>query len=423
VLKWLIVIVILAGGAGGGVWYWKHPRNVQPDYRSTPVTRGEIVQAVTATGQLNPVVNVQVGSQVSGNINKLYVDYNSVVTNGQLVAQLDPTLFKAARDQAKGDLESAKAALELSQVEDRRQDELFVAQLISTSDHDKAIADLHQSKANVMIKEAALEQAQANLDHTSIFAPIDGIVISRNVDVGQTVAASMSAPTIFVIANDLSKMQIDAAVSEADVGGVTEGQKVEFTVDAFPTRTFKGTVTQVRNAAQTNQNVVTYDTVIAVNNQDLKLRPGMTASVTIIVSEREDVLKIPNAALRFKPPQSPGATPGWTNPPPVLAAAARDGGASGRVGVGQTGAGTDRPRGEKAPPTHTVYLLAQAVSQGADPPPTAEAVQVKTGISDGAFTEITEGLKEGDMVITGLNSLFAPSQNTPNPLGGGFRRF
>src|SRR4051794_19468268 len=235
-LKWLILIAVIALLAGGGIWYWQHPGDQAPEYRTAAVTRGDLTQAVTATGQLNPVVNVQVGSQVSGIISKLFADFNSKVTNGQVVAQLDPATFKAARDQAAGDLENAKAVLELSQVETKRAEELHKAQLISQSDYDKAQADLHQAQANVMIKTAALERTQVDLNRATIYAPIDGVVISRNVDVGQTVAASLSAPTLFVIANDLAKMQIDAAVSEADVGNIEVGQPVNFTVDAFPYR-------------------------------------------------------------------------------------------------------------------------------------------------------------------------------------------
>ena len=258
---------------------------------------------MTASGQLNPVLNVQVGSQISGNIAKLFADYNSLVKSNQVVAQLDPAIFQAAVHQAEGDLANAKAALELQQVEAKRSKALFENKLISDSDYDTAVASLHQAEAQVKIKQAALERAQLDLDHCTIYAPVDGIVISRNVDVGQTVAASMNAPVLFQIANDLSKMQIDANVSEADVGTVEEGQNVNFTVDAYPNRTFIGRVVQIRNSASNVQNVVTYDTVIGVTNSDFKLKPGMTATVSITTAQRTNVLKIPNAALRFKPPE------------------------------------------------------------------------------------------------------------------------
>ncbi|MFZ1219032.1 MAG: efflux RND transporter periplasmic adaptor subunit, partial [Chthoniobacterales bacterium] len=223
-------------------------------FQTAPVTRGPITQAVTATGTLNPVQNVQVGSQVSGNIQKLFADFNSVVKAGQVIAQIDPVVFQANVNQAEGDVSNARAALELARLNEARTQALVAKQNSAQSDLDQATAALHQAEANVKIKEGALEKAKADLDHCTITSPIDGIVISRNVDVGQTVAASLQAPVIFQIANDLSKMQIDANVAEADVGAVAVDQDVEFTVDAFPTRTFPGKVVQVRNAPITVQN-------------------------------------------------------------------------------------------------------------------------------------------------------------------------
>src|SRR6266571_4369246 len=274
------------------------------NYQTATITRGPITQAVTATGTLNPVVNVQVGSQVSGNIAKLFADFNSQVKAGQVVAQIDPALFQATVTQAEGDLANAQAALELAKVNARRTQELFAKKTSSQADVDQAMANLHQAEANVKIKQGALDKAKADLDHCTITSPVDGEVISRSVDVGQTVAASLQAPVIFTIANDLTKMQIDANVAEADVGVVTVDQNVDFSVDAFPNRTFHGKVVQVRNAPITVQNVVTYDTVIGVNNADLKLKPGMTANVSIIVAHRDDVLQIKNAAFRFRPADS-----------------------------------------------------------------------------------------------------------------------
>src|SRR3981189_315526 len=247
-------------------------------YLTANVTRGPITQLVTATGTLNPVVNVQVGSQVSGNIQKLFADFNSKVKAGDVVAQIDPVLFQATVTQAEGDLANAQAALELAKVNATRIQELFAKKNSAQADVDQATANLHQAEANVKIKQGALDKAKADLDHCRITSPVDGEVISRNVDVGQTVAASLQAPVIFQIANDLAKMQIDANVAEADVGGVAVDQDVDFTVDAFPIRTFQGKVVQVRNAPITVQNVVTYDTVIGVSNADLKLKPGMTAN-------------------------------------------------------------------------------------------------------------------------------------------------
>src|SRR5213083_596685 len=301
-------------------------------YLTANVTRGPITQLVTATGTLNPVVNVQVGSQVSGNIAKLFADFNSQVKAGQVVAQIDPALFQATVTQAEGDLANAQAALELAKVNAKRTQDLFARKTSSQADLDQAMANLHQAEANVKIKQGALDKAKADLEHCTITSPIDGVVISRSVDVGQTVAASLQAPVIFAIANDLTKMQIDSNVAEADVGVLEVDQNVEFTVDAFPQRIFHGKVVQVRNAPITVQNVVTYDTVIGVSNPELKLKPGMTANVSIVVAHRDDADQIKNAALRYRPPD---ATPVETRRT-VTSRAGRPN--SGRGGGGQQGA-------------------------------------------------------------------------------------
>jgi HlyD family secretion protein len=314
-------------------------------YQTATVTRGPITQLVTATGTLNPVVNVQVGSQVSGNIAKLFADFNSEVKAGQAVAQIDPMLFQAAVTQAEGDLANAQAALELAKVNAERIQKLFTQKNSSQQDLDQAMATLHQAEANVKIKQGALDKAKADLDHCKITSPIDGVVISRNVDVGQTVAASLQAPVIFQIANDLTKMQIDSNVAEADVGAVSVDQDVDFTVDAFPTRTFHGKVVQVRNAPITVQNVVTYDTVIGVNNSDLKLKPGMTANVSIIIEHKDNVFQLKNAALRYRPPEA--AT---SEPPKVVSAQAAAGSASSPSGQRPTAARERKPE-------RTIYVL------------------------------------------------------------------
>ena len=376
----LVVLALFAFRRGGG--------NGAAEYQTATVTRGAITQAVTATGTLNPVVNVQVGSQISGNIQRLFVDFNSPVKSGQVVAQIDPAVFQASVTQAEGDLANARAALELAQVTAKRTQELVAKQNSPQSDLDQATATLHQAEAMVTIKEGALQKARVDLDHCTITSPIDGMVISRSVDVGQTVAASLSAPVIFTIANDLAKMQIDANVAEADIGTVEGGQKVDFTVDAFPRNTFHGEVVQVRNAPITVQNVVTYDTVIGVNNADLKLKPGMTANVSIVGAQRDNALKVSNAALRFRPPD--------VTPPPT--------GGPGRRG---------KP-GEHAT-ERTVYVL-----RGCKP----SSVQIKTGISDGIFTEVLDGLQEGDRVVTAMAGKAPPAaQQSNNPLAGGQRRF
>jgi HlyD family secretion protein len=388
-LPWLLVIL----GVAALLFLLGRCRRGNDDtYQTAPITRGPITQAVTATGTLNPVVNVQVGSQVSGNIAKLFVDFNSQVKAGQVVAQIDPALFQATVTQAQGDLANAQAALELAKITAKRTQELFTNKNSSQADLDQAVAALHQAEANVQIKQGALDKAKADLNHCTITSPIDGVVISRNVDVGQTVAASLQAPVIFTIANDLSKMQIDANVAEADVGVVEVGQNVDFTVDAFPTRTFHGKVVQVRNAPITVQNVVTYDTVIGVNNADLKLKPGMTANVSIVIAHKDNVLQIKNAALRYRPVEAGPAQTRSASP-------------SGK----RRPAASHEPQGER-----TVYVL-----RGFEGRP--QPVQIKTGISDGIFTEVVDGLKEGDRVVTAELTQSAGSAPT-NPFSGP-RRF
>src|SRR6059058_1084153 len=369
-------------------------RSNAAQFQTTAVTRGPITQTVTATGTLNPVVNVQVGSQVSGNIQKLFADFNSKVKAGDIVAQIDPVLFQATVTQAEGDLASAQAGLELAKVNATRTQELFAKKNSSQADVDQAMANLHQAEANVKIKQGALDKAKADLDHCTITSPVDGEVISRSVDVGQTVAASLQAPVIFTIANDLTKMQIDANVAEADVGVVAVDQQVDFSVDAFPARTFHGKVVQVRNAPITVQNVVTYDTVIGVNNADLKLKPGMTANVSIIIAHKDNVVQLKNAALRYRPPDAATAEqPKSTSSP-----------------SGQRPTGARERRAER-----TVYVLAYG-----RPNP----VQIKTGISDGIMTEVIEGLKEGDRVVTAELTSPAGSSSPPaNPFSGQQRRF
>src|SRR5438046_3778315 len=389
-LPWLIVI----GGLLLIAFVVRHLRtDGAATYQTANVTRGPITQAVTATGTLNPVVNVQVGSQVSGNISKLFADFNSQVKAGQVVAQIDPALFQATVTQAEGDLASAQAALELARLNAKRTQDLFTRKTSSQADLDQAIASLHQAEANVKIKQGALDKAKADLEHCTITSPIDGVVISRSVDVGQTVAASLQAPIIFQIANDLTKMQIDSNLAEAGVGAVSVDQDVDFTVDAFPTRTFHGKVVQVRNAPITVQNVVTYDTVIGVSNPDLKLKPGMTANVSIIIAHKDNVLQLKNAALRFRPPEAAAsAQPRSTSSP-----------------------NSQRPpAARERKPDRTVYVLSYG---------RPKAVQIKTGISDGIVTEVTEGLKEGDRVVTAeLSSPSASSSPPANPFSGA-RRF
>lgn len=366
-------------------------REKKPIYRTAKIERGTIVSAVTATGALTAVVTVQVGTQVSGMVKELDADFNSAVRKGQVVARLDPALFEAQVVQSRANLASSRANLERMRVAEadaartlKRAVELRAQGLSSESDldaaqtaHDTAIANVRAAEAQVQQAEAALNSSQVNLDHTIICAPVDGIVISRNVDVGQTVAASLQAPTLFTIAGDLTRMQVHANVSEADVGRLRIGQDVTFTVDAFPDRRFKGTLTQIRNSPSTVQNVVTYDGVIDVRNDDLSLKPGMTATVSVFTSRKSDVLKLPNTALRFKPPTAAVEKLGMNN----------------RPGAG-AGAGPDRKL--------TVWILAEGE---------LKPLPVRTGITDGTFSELLDGeLHEGSDVIVDVPSTSAFGQ-------------
>jgi HlyD family secretion protein len=359
-----------------------------------------LTQVVTATGQLNPVISVQVGSQISGIIQKLFADFNSPVKAGQVIAQLDSSTYVATLHQAQGELANARAGLELARVKVTRASELRAKDLIPQAEHDQAQADLHQAEAAVMIREAAVRKATVDVERCTIAAPIDGVVISRSVDVGQTVAASLSAPTLFVIANDLTKMQINANVAEADIGGVEVGQDVNFTVDAFPSQRFHGRVVQVRNSPVTVQNVVTYDTIIEVANPELKLKPGMTANVSIVVAGRENVLTVPNAALRFRP------------------ADAETVGGQGQASRGANGTMSANSRGG-ASGGRAVYRVPDG-----NPLTAPERVPVKAGITDGVVTEIVEGVQEGDRVIIGLRVDQSNSRaGAANPFGAGRPRF
>jgi HlyD family secretion protein len=393
--RWLTLIIIVAAGVGSWWWFVKRPEEIVFNFRAVPVTRGDLTQTVTATGTLNPVVNVTVGSQVSGRISKLNVDFNSIVKSNEVIAEIDPSTYQAAVEMAEANLANARANLELQQVEAKRSASLFTNKLISASDYDTAIATLHEAEASVKIQEASLSNAEANLGYCKILSPVDGVVISRAVELGQTVASSFSTPTLFQIANDLTKMVIDTAVDEADIGGVKQGQEVEFTVDAFPNRIFYGTVTQVRNAPTNVNNVITYDTVIGVTNTDYSLKPGMTASVSIITAQRNQVLEIPNTALLFHPPDmavvKTNATARIRNP---------------NNNDGEQAGSRREPRGNrdehgaaKRSPMHTVYLLCKdATGKGS----TLKAVEIKTGITDNINTEVLSGLKEGDQVVTGV---------------------
>jgi len=431
-------------------------RDKEVQYTTASVDRGDIVDVVGATGTLQAVTTVQVGSQVSGTIASLDADFNSRVKKDQVVARLDPSTLDARLSQARANLVASKASVEKARatVADNKQKydrarELFAQQLIAASDldsakanYDGAVAALQGAVADVSQSAAAVQQAQVDLTHTVIRAPIDGVVVARNVDVGQTVAASLQAPTLFVIANDLTHMQVNASIDEADIGRVHTGQDVTFHVDAYPSETFTGNVQQVRLQPITVQNVVTYNTLIAVDNPGGRLMPGMTATVSVIIQKRENTLRVPAAALRFRPEGwQPGArrSPGGSGAPGASGAPASPGAPSatasattatgGGAGAGAAGAGGEQGGqrrggggggrwaggaggGQRGPggagggrgawaggpgggrPT-TLFVL------GPDGHPTPQPV--RTGISDGQYVEVVTGLDEGAQVVTGTS--------------------
>jgi HlyD family secretion protein len=411
-IVWVLVLLVL--GAGGVFAYRYTQAHRQPDvkYETAKVDRGRIVATVTATGTLSALVTVQVGTQVSGRLKEILVDFNSPVKKGQVLAKIDPQLFQAALEQARanymaaqGDLAAAKVRALDGERQYARAKSLGERKLIAQADLDTAQATAEAAKAQVDSAQgrveqmrAALNQSQVNLAFTTISSPIDGIVVSRSVDVGQTVAASLQAPTLFVLAENLAKMQVDASVAEADIGKLKPGMTAKFTVDAYPSDRFKGTVRQIRNSPQTVQNVVTYDSVIDVDNEDLKLKPGMTANVTFIYAEKSDAVRIPNAALRFKPPAE-------------LAGGDTDAGSG-----GQRARGRDNRQREPSD-KRTVWVLRA---------PTPAPVVVQTGVTDGTVTEVVgESLREGDLVVTDMAGAAQSGGSTPQaspPPAGGMRR-
>jgi HlyD family secretion protein len=415
----------MAGGAGlvvaGGVVFFVLNRSAQTEHFTAKVERGDISDVVESTGTINAVITVQVGSQVSGTIAKLNVDFNSRVHKGDVVALIDPALFKGALLQATADLDNAKANLLAAQANlDKAKAALVQAKAdyvrtvglfrdgvtsqqqldLAKANYDSAnaavngaVASVKQAEAQVNQKQAAVEVAQTNLNYTVIRSPIDGTVVARNVDVGQTVAASLQAPTIFTIAQDLSKMWVYAKTDESDVGNIKVGKPVTFKVDAFPKDTFHGTVSQVRMNATTVQSVVTYDTIIEFANPELKLFPGMTAYVTIPVATVQNVLKVPNTALRYKPPMSPED---------ILAVYKQYGIESGErevvtrySGVVQAAEQASRPAANppRTPTGDTAVVWKLRLDH------TLEPVKVSLGITDHAFTEVQKVLK-GQLTVS-----------------------
>jgi len=406
-ILWSTAILLVAGG---GLAYWRYRKAHAPPpvtYQTAQVSRRRIVGRVTATGTLLATVTVQVGTQVSGRIQRLFVDYNSPVKKGQIVAKIDPLLFQAAVEQAKANYGSSKASLESATAQALMADKQYAREqtlqkdnLASQQDVDTAQtnasvahAQVEVAKASLAQASAALHQAQTNLNYTDIISPIDGTVISRSVDVGQTVAASLQAPVLFTIAEDLRRMQVNTNISEGDVGRLEQGMPASFTVDAYPGQRFNGTISQIRNAASTVQNVVTYDAVVDVDNSDLRLRPGMTANVTVVYAERKDVLAVPNAALRFRPPSEAAAPP--------------------------ASAGADhrhRDAGAGAPSDSKTIWVPDGVG--------VKSATIRIGLTDGSYTEVLDdGLAEGAEVVVDANlSAEKPASSSTAAPPGGARR-
>jgi HlyD family secretion protein len=406
-LLWLIAIVLVLLFV---IYRCSPGGDAAPEYQTAAVEKTNVVSRVSTSGSLQAVVTVDVGSQVSGRIQALYADFNSKVRKGEKIAKIDPSLFQAAVVQAEANVTAARAnvtRLEVTAEDAERQakraTEVFAQRLISETERDNAVAtaraaraSVEQAKGQLLQSRAQLEQARTNLRYTDIVSPTDGVVISRAVNVGQTVAASLQAPVIFTIAQDLAKMEVHTNVAESDIGRLKPGMRVSFTVDAYPGEPFRGSIRDIRNAPQVVQNVVTYDAVIDVANDDLKLKPGMTATVSVVTDRRRDVLAIPNAALRFRP-ETAGAGQGQRG------SQAASSGAGGNRQRGQGGGGDGSWRRDREDDNEeggvpevvkrTVYVL-----QGDKAVPR----EVITGITDGRVTEIVEGVKEGDNVIVSV---------------------
>ncbi|HMS83494.1 MAG TPA: efflux RND transporter periplasmic adaptor subunit [Nitrospira sp.] len=404
-----LIMSVLAVGLGiGGYVFFNGERKAPIRYRTAVVERGQVISVVSATGTINPVVSVQVGTQVSGMIKSLHADFNSRVKVGEIVAVIDPEPFKARREQAASNLDMARASVARARAdlaqrkrELGRVEALLPEQFVSQNDADVAITNYHSAEAQLRVTEAQVKQAEAavnaadlELKYTVIRSPVEGIVVARNIEVGQTVASSFATPNLFLIALDLTKMQVDTNVSESDIGGMSEGKEAIFTVDAYPGISFAGIIKQVRLAPISVQNVVTYNVVVSVDNADMRLKPGMTANVSIVVAQKDQVIKVPNAALRFVPPKGEG------KPREV----------SGQATKGETARPTTLER--RTVVTRTVWKQ----GENGDLVP----LPVQTGISDGSSTEVlSEGLAEGDAIVIGIDQSFGEKRGNELPPGFG----
>jgi len=407
--KILIGVTLAAGLIGGGIWYAKQRAAQAPEqrYKLVTIEKGDVTQTVSANGTLNPVVLISVGTQVSGTVRKLFVDFNDKVKKGQPLLELDDALVAASERQSAANVINAQAALDLAQANEARIKQLFAQEYVSKQEYDQSVQALKSARAQLALARAQNERDQANVNFTVIRSPVDGVVIDRVVDIGQTVAASFQTPTLIKIAQDLSEMRIDTSFAEADIGNIKEGQKARFTVDAFPSRSFVGDVQQIRLNPTNTQNVVTYNVRINVANPDHTLLPGMTAYVNIGVQKREGALLVPNAALRYKPAEAADKKAGNGQ------AGAQPAGMSGMgpgMGAGQSGMGPAGPGGGKGKKrdgqSGTVYVLAGDQLR---------PVSVQLGITDNRNTEVVGGdLKEGDRVVTGENG---SSDKKPSSVG------
>ena len=407
----LLVVSLACSGSG----------KKDEQYQTAKVDRGDITMTVTATGTLSAVTTVQVGSQVSGVISRIYADFNSRVHKGQLLAELDPTPFQAQVEQRQADLTKARIEAANAKITYERQKRLVAAGLAAQADLDAAKAQYEGALAQVQQAAAALSQAETNLRYTKIVSPIDGVVVDRAYDVGQTVAASFQAPTLFQIAQDLTKMQVQADVDQSDIGRLQVAQQARFTVDSYPDQEFRGTISQIRLNATVSQNVVTYPVIIGVSNPDQKLRPKMTANVIIEVATVHNVLRIPNAALRFRPPESAGG-------PAATTTTGTQGGAAGRT-ASAGGQSPERAAAEMGQRRGGFGGAAAALGAGQAPPKKMQTiyillpnkklkpVPIRTGISDGRYTQVVEGdLHVGDDVVIGLAT---SKVEGPAAFGGG----
>ena len=365
----LVPLLVVVATAGGYAWWRSQPGAAPAErWRFEAVDRGDVVQVVSANGTVNPVTSVNVGTQVSGSIVRLHADFNSEVKEGQLLAELDPALFNAALAQSEANLNAAQAALRLAQTKEARTRSLVGKGFISQAELDTAVKELDAAQAQVELVRAQVARDRTNLRYTIIRSPISGVVVARNVELGQTVAASFNTPTLFQIARDLSRMQIETSIAEADIGGIREGLQARFRVDAFPGQFFHGEVRQVRLNPTIQSNVVSYTVIVSADNPDGRLKPGMTAFVQVTANRRDGVLRVPNAALRFRPPAEAGQA--------GANAAAKGGGA----GAGRRDAG------------QRVYKLVDGK---------LAAVPIQVGVSDTSWTEVTGGdVKEGDRLVT-----------------------